>query len=108
MIDDNKSSLPRWPALLGVVVVARRCWSWAGAAMLWWCIRVAMAFVFMPVALVVHGLRNVGGADPERVDACKTAYDAWSFDKHDHPGFFILALLGSGTGVGIVVSFVKG
>lgn len=71
---------PRWPALAGIRFAARCVVAWLTVPTVWAALRAIVAHVFTPLALIIHGLRELGEADPEREDSCKNLVAAWEFN----------------------------
>ena len=59
----------------------------------WWILRVALAYALMPATLALHGLRELGGADPDRRDAAKTVRNSFEMDGPAQPLPFLAAWL---------------
>lgn len=108
--DDVLHAWPRWPAIRGATAAIHIAFSRSGIAAAWWWLKVAVAFALMPLSLALHGLRRLGGANPERRDAAKLAAAAFDMDLSAQPLSLILAILSPLATfiiVGSAIGFIK-
>lgn len=91
--EKSRDHSPRWPALIGLRVVVGNVVSRRGLRLGWRWLCIITAFLLMPLSLALHGLRNLGGAEPEREDAASVAVRAWDVDGRAQPGPLVAAII---------------